>query len=193
MRIILNLKIKVMRSLLFIVLSIATFHLQAQQYVCKTGKAHFFSKTAIEDIEATSNQTVCAINTENQKVVAKLTITTFKFHDKLMEEHFNENYMESDKIPYSTLDAVIKEKIDFSKDGVYDVTLVGTLDLHGVKVPREIKGKLTVKGGAPVSASSDFMVKLADHKIKIPSVVGVNIAEELKVDVAFDFIQYEKK
>jgi polyisoprenoid-binding protein YceI len=110
-----------------------------------------------------------------------------------MEEHFNENYMESDKIPYSTLDAVIKEKIDFTKDGVYDVTLVGTLDLHGVKVPREVKGKLTVKGGAPVSATADFMVKLSDHKIKIPSVVGVNIAEELKVDVAFDFVKYEKK
>jgi hypothetical protein len=50
-----------------------------------------------------------------------------------------------------------------------------------------------VKGGAPVSATADFMVKLSDHKIKIPSVVGVNIAEELKVDVAFDFVKYEKK
>ncbi len=63
-----------MRSLLFIVLSIATFHLQAQQYVCKTGKAHFFSKTAMEDIEATSNQTVCAINTENQPKYNKISI-----------------------------------------------------------------------------------------------------------------------
>ena len=182
-----------MRSLLFIVLSVVAFHLQAQQYVCKTGKAHFFSKTAMGDIEATSNLTVCALNTENQKVVAKITVTTFKFHDKLMEEHFNENYMESDKIPYSTLDAVIKEKIDFSKDGVYDVTLAGTLDLHGVKVPREVKGKLTVKSGAPLSATADFMVKLSDHKLKIPSVVGVNIAEDIMVDVAFDFVKYEKE
>lgn len=183
-----------MRGLSFIVLFImATLHSHAQQYVCKTGKAHFFSKTAMEDIEATSNQAVCALNTETQKVVAKIAIVTFKFHDKLMEEHFNENYMESDKIPYATLDATIKEKMDFSKDGLYDVILSGTLDIHGIKVTRDVKGKLTVKGGAPVSAAADFMVKLSDHKIKIPSVVGVNIAEELKVDVAFDFMKYEKK
>ena len=89
-----------------------------------------------------------------------------------MEEHFNENYMESDKYEYSSLDGVIVENIDFTKDGVYDVTIKGTLEIHGVKVEREIKGKLTIKNGVPVNGTAKFDIKLADHKIKIPSLLG---------------------
>lgn len=65
--------------------------------------------------------------------------------------------------------------------------------MHGVKKEREIKGKLTIKNGQPANAKAVFMVKLADHNIKIPSVVGANIAEEVKVDVDFDFTKYIKK
>ncbi len=165
----------------------------AQQFICSDGKTHFFSKTPLEDIEATSLKTVCAFNTSTKKVFAKITILSFAFQKKLMEEHFNENYLESDKYPYSTLDAVIKEDIDFTKDGVYDVTLVGVIDMHGVKQQREIKGKLTIAGGVPVRATAEYIVKLADHKIKIPQAVLMNIAEEIKVDVDFKFVKYEKK
>lgn len=164
----------------------------AQQYACKTGKIHFFSKSPIEDIEATSKNAVCVINTTTNKVVAKIPVKTFSFSDKLMEEHFNENYLETDIFPNSGFDAVIAEKIDYTKDGVYDVTLKGTLDLHGVKQAREIKGKLTVKNGQVTNATADFMVKLADHKIKIPKAVVMNIAEEIKVDLNFDFETYNK-
>ena len=110
-----------------------------------------------------------------------------------MEEHINENYLETEIFPNSVLDAVIVEKIDFTKDGVYDVTLKGTLDMHGVKKDREIKGKLTVQNGVPVSATADFIVKLADHKIKIPKAVVANLAKEIKVDINFAFEKYEKK
>ena len=165
----------------------------AQQFVAKNGKVHFFSKSPLEDIEATSSNTVCALNTSTQKVYAKIPVKSFKFTDKLMEEHFNENYLETEIFPNSVLDAVIVEKIDFTKDGVYDVTLKGTLDMHGVKKDREIKGKLTVQNGVPVSATADFIVKLADHKIKIPKAVVANLAEEIKVDINFAFEKYEKK
>ena len=110
-----------------------------------------------------------------------------------MQEHFNENYLESDEFPTAVLDMVIAENLDFTKDGSYDVTLTGTLDMHGVKQPREIKGKLTIKNGAPVNATADFEVKLVDHKIKIPKAVIMNIAEKIKVDVDFTFEKYQKK
>jgi polyisoprenoid-binding protein YceI len=87
---------------------------------------------------------------------------------------------------------VIVENIDFTKDGTYDVTLKGTLDMHGVKQAREIKGKLTIKNGAPVRATATFIVKLVDHKIKIPKAVVMNIAEEIKVDVDFTLEKYQK-
>lgn len=165
----------------------------AQSFVDTKGKVHFFSKAAVEDIEATSLQTVCALSTDNKKVFAKIPIKSFEFSDKLMQEHFNENYLESDKIPYATLDAVISESIDFTKDGVYDVTLVGTFEIHAVKKPVNIKGKLTIADGVPTKATADFMVVLADHKIKIPKIVMMSIAETIKVDVAFNFTKYEKK
>ena len=165
----------------------------AQQFICTDGKTHFFSKAPLEDIEATSAKTVCAINTSNRKVFSKIAVQSFVFRDKLMQEHFNENYLESDKFPYSVFDAEIKEGIDFAKDGTYDVTLVGTLDMHGVKQNREIKGKLTIVNGAPVRATAEYIVKLKDHKIKIPKAVLMNIAEEIKVDIDFTFIKYQKK
>lgn len=177
--------------LFFAVLLVSGSH--AQSFVDTKGKAHFFSKATIEDIEATSTQTICALNVDSKKVFAKIPIKSFEFHDKFMEEHFNENYLESEKIPYSTLDATISETIDFSKDGLYDVTLVGTFDLHGVKRPVSIKGKLTIANSQPTTATADFIVTLEDYKIKIPKIVAMSIAETIKVDVAFNFVKYEKK
>jgi len=163
-------------------------------YVCTKGKLHFFSATALENIEATSNSSICVLNVETKKVYAKVQQTSFAFKDKLMQEHFNENYMETDKYPFAVLEMTITDGVDFArdKDGVFDVTLKGTLEMHGVKHEREIKGKLTMKNGEPVNATGDFMVKLVDHKIKVPSVVGANIAEELKVDYNYDFEKYKK-
>jgi len=182
-----------MKNLILIAALLIGYAANAQQYVDKAGKIHFLSKTSMEDIEATSTNAVCALNTANRKVVVKVRNTSLKFKDGLMQEHFNENYMESDKYEYCSLDATIVEAIDFTKDGVYDVTLKGTLDIHGVKVNREIKGKLTIKNGAPLKGTASFDVKLADHKIKIPSLLGSNIAETIPVDVNFTFEKYEKK
>jgi len=164
----------------------------ADTYSCKTGMVHFFSATAMENIDATSNTSLCILNTKSKKVVVKIKQSGFLFKDKLMQEHFNENYMESEKYPYASLDMEIAENLDYSKDGEYDVTLKGTIEMHGVKKEREIKGKLSVKNGAPSVATAVFMVKLADHNIKIPSVVGANIAEDVKVDVNFVFEKFHK-
>ena len=182
-----------MKNLLIIIALLIGYTAAAQQYVARTGKVHFYSHGTIEDIEATTNAAVCALNTESKKVVCKIMITSFKFKDKLMEEHFNENYLESDKYPNAVLNGMIEEPIDWTKDGVYDVTIKGILEIHGTEKAREIKGKLTIKGGVPVNANAKFDVTLADHKIKIPSLVGANIAEVIAVDVDFNYEKYEKK
>ena len=155
--------------------------------VCDNGKIHFLASTAIEDIEATSNSAVCAINLQTKKISAKVKMETLEFRRKKMQDDFNEDYIESSKFPYATLDAVIVSKINFSKDGTYDVTLKGTFEVHGVKKDREIKGKLTIKNGQPVSASAWFDVQLVDHNIKVPTIVVVKIATVVKVDVNFIF------
>ena len=164
----------------------------ADAYACQKGMIHFFSATAMENIDATTNNAVCVLNTKSKKVYAKAKQASFIFKDKLMQEHFNENYMESEKYPFSVLDMAIANDVDFTKDGTYDIILKGTLEMHGVKKDREIKGKLTIKNGQPVNGNAEFMVKLADHQIKIPSVVGANIAEEVKVNVDFNFEKLHK-
>lgn len=187
-----------MKSLLTALLFMAALGVQAQDkfantYVSTAGNIHFFSATPLEDIEATSKTALCAFNTVSKKVNVQVKITSFHFPKSLMESHFNENYLESDKYPMSVLDGVILEDIDYSKDGTYDVTFKGTLDMHGVKQEREIKCKLTVKNGAPVNVTGAFDVKLADHNIQVPQVVATNIAEVIKVDVNFDFQKYQPK
>jgi hypothetical protein len=164
----------------------------AEAYVCTAGKTHFFASTPIEDIQATSNTTLCVLNTKSKKISSKVQMTSFVFPQKLMQEHFNENYIESDKFPYGILEAEITNDIDFTKDGVYDINLKGTFEVHGVKREREIKGKLTIKNGQPVSATATFDVKLADHNIKIPTAVVAKIAEVVKVDTDFKFEKYQK-
>ncbi|MFN8276983.1 MAG: YceI family protein [Chitinophagales bacterium] len=180
----------------FGVLSIAlliAFVSSAQQFITKEGKIHFFSATAMENIEATSKQAVCALNTGTGKVFCKVVMTSFHFPSKFMEEHFNENYMESEKYPYGVLDMALTQPLDLKTDGVKDVVLKGTLEVHGVKHDYEIPGKITVVNGEPVHATAEFMVLLKDHNITIPTAVIAKIAESVKVDVAFDFKKYEKK
>jgi hypothetical protein len=164
----------------------------AYTYICKDGQTHFFSSAPIEDISATCNNSLCVLNIQTKKISARVRMASFVFPNKLMQEHFNENYMESDKFPNGILEAHVVENIDFSKDCIYDVTLKGTFEIHGVKKDREIKGKITVVRGQPASATAQFDVKLADHNIKIPTALVAKIAEVIKVDVDFKFQKYHE-
>jgi hypothetical protein len=183
-----------MRRFLALFFAIVGWVAQAQDsYYTQNGKVHFFSKTPLEDIEATSLKAIAVLYPATKRVQAKIPIQSFEFKHKLMQEHFNENYMESDKFPYGSLEGIIVEDIDFTKDGIYPVTVRGVLDIHGVKKNRDIPCKITIENGSPKKVLSNFEVILADHKIKIPKAVILNIAEVIKVDVDFDLIKYEKK
>jgi len=100
-----------------------------------------------------------------------------------MEEHFNENYIESDKFPKATFKGKIQEHIDPSKDGTYPVTVTGDFQVHGVTQTRTITGNLKVSGGV-VTMTSEFMVKCADHHIDIPQIVFHHIAESIRIRVS---------
>jgi len=188
-----------MKTCLLLLLTIATTIVAnaqgdkyANTYVCSKGVIHFYSATAMENIEATSKTAVCVLNTETKKVYAKVQMTSFEFEKKLMQEHFNENYMESEQYPNGVLDAVVVEDIDFTKDGTYKITLKGTFEVHGVKKAMEIPGELVIKNGQPASATAKFNVKLADHKIQVPKAIVMNIADNIDVDVQFVFEKYQK-
>lgn len=177
-----------MRTIIIILcFLISTIKLSAQDlYKATDGEISFFSEAPVENISAINKDVKALINAKNAEVAFIVTNVGFKFEKPLMEEHFNENYMESHKYKVSVFKGKIIDEVDFTKDGTYEVTAKGTLDIHGVTVEREIKGTLTISNGK-INLTTEFDVALKDHKIKIPSVVVKNIAEVVKVTVNINF------
>jgi polyisoprenoid-binding protein YceI len=170
------------KIMLVMVMAGLGFLANAQMYSTATGKVGFFSKTPVEDIKAENSSVLAVLKTETNELAISITNTAFEFDNKLMQEHFNEKYMESDKFPKSTFKGKINEKVDYTKDGEYSVTATGILNIHGVDQTRTITGTLTIKDGK-VQLVSNFKVKVADHKITIPTIVTAKIAEEIDVKV----------
>jgi hypothetical protein len=158
-------------------------------YATNTGSISFFSETKMENIDAVSKIAAVAINISNGKVFFKVKNTSFIFKSSLMQEHFNENYMESEKFVYSTFNGEVLDikKHDLTKNGTYNVTVSGKLNIHGVEKDYTTTGTITVADGS-VTMKASFKIKIEDHKIKIPSVVGANIAEDVDVKVAATLI-----
>jgi polyisoprenoid-binding protein YceI len=165
--------------LLFAVLAFAATA-SAQIYMGKKTKVDFFSATAMENISATDTVATTILNSKTGDVVAQIVVKGFHFPNALMEEHFNENYMESDKFPKATFVGKIQEKVDYTKDGVTNITMKGKLNVHGVEKERTFTGTITIKGGK-ATVDCKFDIKLADHNIKIPEAVGQKIAESVAV------------
>ncbi|MES2565451.1 MAG: YceI family protein [Bacteroidota bacterium] len=152
----------------------------------------FFSKSPLEDIDATNKKAVIVLKTTTNDIQFGVPMVGFKFPKPLMEEHFNENYVESEKFPTCTFKGKINETIDYTKDGEHKVTTKGTLNLHGVSKEIEAPGTLTIKG-KEITIVSAFKVRVADYNIKVPSLYVQNIAEVVDVKVNAVLEPYEKK
>jgi len=175
-----------MRTLVTIVAAFLMFGnvAQAQKFMTKNGNISFFSSMPMENIEAHNKQVNSAIDSKTGDFVVKVLIKSFEFEKALMQEHFNENYMESDKFPNATLSGKIKNiaEVDLTKDGTYPADVEGKLTIHGVTKDVTEKGTITVKGGK-VNAVSTFNVTLADYGIEIPNTVVNNISKTIQVKV----------
>lgn len=169
------------RLIIVLVLSVWSItKADAQIMITNTAKVQFFSETPVENISAVNANTSSLLNTATDSVFIKIKNTSFAFKNALMQDHFNENYMESDKYPYSTFKGKINQAIDYKKEGTYKVSVSGKMNIHGVERPVVANGVMTVKADQ-ISVSSDFTVKTADYKIDIPKLVFQKIAEEIKV------------
>jgi hypothetical protein len=194
----LNLKIesgKIMKHLFFIVLLLGLFlSVDAQKYMTKNGYIGFFSSTPLENIKADNNQVASVIDISTGEVVFQVLIKSFKFEKALMEEHFNENYMESEKFPKSTFKGKISNlaAVDFNKPGQYDVTIEGDLNIHDVTNRISAKGSISVVSGG-INANSKFDIIPEEYKINIPGVVRNKIAKTIEVTIAMRYTPVENK
>lgn len=153
----------------------------------KSASITFFSSTPLEDIEGKSISAAAALNRSTGELVVKVRNTSFKFEKKLMQEHFNENYIESHKYPVSEFKGKIQDTSVLSINGKHTVTARGTLQVHGVSKSYEVKVDLQVDDSA-IHAQTEFPIKVADHKIKIPGILGKNIAETIKTTIVASLV-----
>ncbi|ETZ21501.1 YceI family protein [Pedobacter sp. V48] len=170
------------RKITRLLVALLLLHLSAgaQNFVSKDIRIGLFSSTPLEDIRAVSDKGNAVLVAETREIVVQLAVKTLEFDRKLMQEHFNENYIESDKYPYAKFKGLIDQPVDFTKDGNYAVTVTGILSVHGVDKKRTIPGKVTVTNGV-VQISSEFKVACVDHNIKIPKLVFTKIAEFITI------------
>lgn len=153
-------------------------------WMTRTGQISFFSKTPMENIEAINNDVNSMINTKSGEVVFAVLIKSFRFEKALMEEHFNENYMESDKLPKSSFQGRIVNfnEINFSKNGDYKAVVEGDLTLHGVKQKISTEGTIKVLKDK-IEVEALFFIKLSDYKIERPSLVAAKISEKIDIKI----------
>jgi hypothetical protein len=174
---------------LLLALTLLTFaNLSAQKYMTRSGYVKFYSEAAVENIEAENNQVSSVIDMSKGTFAFVAPIKGFVFEKALMQEHFNENYMESGDYPNGTFKGKIEgfEKVDLSKDGTYDLKMVGNMNIHGVDQSLNQPIKMIVKDGK-LMVESVFNLKPADYGIEIPASKKDNIASTLEITVKMNY------
>ena len=156
-----------------------------QLYSTSNGEITFYSHAPLEDIEATNKQVSCAIDLSKGQMAFSMLMNAFQFEKALMQEHFNERYVESHKYPKATFAGSIEDidKIDLSKAGSYNVTVSGKLSIHGVTQTVSSKGTLKIGDDKTLTANSTFTINLEDYKVKIPTMYIDNISESIEIKV----------
>jgi hypothetical protein len=155
----------------------------AQKYSAEKAFISFFSDAAIEDITAENIKASTIFNSATGDLVFSVPIKDFRFAKSLMQEHFNEKYMESEKFPKSTFQGKLVG-YDMKKGGPQDVRAQGKLTIHGVTREIDVPGTFSVDG-RKLTMKSRFMVKVADYEITIPQLLFQNIAEQVEVTIDF--------
>ena len=178
-----------MKNTILLALLFIGFQSKAQLFMTTNGEVSIFSKTPMENIDAVNKSVSSIINTATNEVAVQMRITNFVFPNKLMQEHFNENYLESEKFPSATFKGKIKEAIDLTVAGTYPITASGTATIHGVTRPIDLKGTI-ISTGTSLALTCAFEVKLVDYKVDIPKIVFAKIAEVIKISSK---INYTKK
>ncbi len=165
----------------------------AQKYLSKTAHVSFYSDTPMEKIEAHNRQGTTVVDFEKKEMAFTVLMKSFEFEKALMQEHFNEKYVESATYPKGTFKGKFTPKGELAlvKDGSYPVTVEGTLEIKGKTHPVKAEGVFKVEGGK-LSGTSKFKIKLADFDIKIPGAVKDNIAEYVEITVDAKYDAYNK-
>lgn len=180
--------------LTFTFLMIGSFALQSQNiYYSREARISFYSKAPLEDIEAHNNRGSSVIDFDNCRIESSVLIRGFMFEKSLMQEHFNENYMESHKYPRATFKGTFVncEEITIDSDGTYPFTVEGELEMREITGDVIAEGEIVVENGQ-ISGKAEFTVKVADYNIRIPALVSDNIARAIDVRIEANYQKLDR-
>jgi len=179
------------KKLLFLFISMSlAFTSKSKKIIDKQGQVTFFSYTSVENIQATNNQVLSLIDLDKGDIVITMLMRAFVFEKTLMQEHFNESYIESDLFPKATFDGHILDFDPNSKDPQTKL-IKGDFTLHGMTKSLEIKATITpYKNSYAISGKMQLTTK--DYNIKIPPLLSPNIAKSIDVSFNFKYSPYEK-
>ena len=179
-------KTKIIVLLFLIGMTVAGF--AQDKLITKTGHVWFYSHAPLEDIEAHSHQAASIILTAKGTIAVMIPIMSFEFRKTLMQEHFNENYMESAKYPKATFNGSINNlaEINPKKNGIYKTVAEGDLTIHNVTKHIKADGTVEVKDGK-YTVKSKFNVLLKDYNIAIESRFSNNIAATVEINIDLNF------
>ena len=178
-----------MRIILLLTLLLSFNWAAAQKYKSSKGMIKFYSEEVLEDITAINKKVASIFDSESGQIVFSVPVNAFEFEKSLMQEHFNEKYMESEKFPKSTFKGTLTGYTIGQKNP--EVWAEGELMIHGIKKNIRIPGSIDfLKNG--VKIKTVFEVKLIDYGIEVPSLMFQKIAEEIEVTVEIEYKPYEK-
>jgi hypothetical protein len=163
---------------------------RTEQYITKQGKTSFFSYTTVEDIKADNNQVLSIFDLSKNEIAVSMLMRTFVFEKALMQEHFNESYIESDIYPKATFEGAIQD-FDSSIEGVQIKLIKGPLTIHGITKNVEIKTTIE-NTSANYVFYGEFDVSIKDFDIKVPALLAPNIAKTISISFRFEYLPYEK-
>lgn len=173
--------------ILFVFLTTSQLFSQGK-YITKDGYISFFSHSLVEDIKADNKQVLSIIDSETGEIAIQLLMRSFLFKKALMQQHFNESYVESHKYPKATFNGFI---LNFKElEDTDDTEIKGTITIHGIEKEISIIARIN-SNQKVIKISGDFMVEVADFNIKIPAVVRNNIAKIIKVDFNLEHKPYK--
>ena len=174
---------KLVITILFLLISGLVYGQEKPIYSINNGTVHFRSDAPLEMIDAESKDLKGLIDFQKETFAFSIAINSFKgFNSALQREHFNENYMETERFPRATFTGKLIEKVDISQPGQYTVRAKGKLTIHGVAQERIIPATLTIQNNQ-ILLHSTFEIVLQDHNIAIPKVVQHKIAETIIIHI----------
>ncbi|ANI88432.1 hypothetical protein A9P82_03405 [Arachidicoccus ginsenosidimutans] len=173
---------KIILCLLIIPVS---YTLKAQKFFTRNGEVSFYSKAPAETIQAENKQVLAIIDVSTKQVAFNLLTKGFLFQKQLMQDHFNEEVIESDKYPKASFTGKITDAVDLTKAGKYHVHITGQLTMHGVAKPVTTEADIEVASGE-LKATSSFKVAYEDYKITMPSLLKNNVAKTIAISVNID-------